>query len=132
MDHGGNKRAYVPINKDYVGIAEKMIEHFEAIGVDAIIGLTHLYMRDDLKVAALRTSHPKFVFVVGGHDHEPEYSPLSTVSAAVMKGASNARVIWTIDLNFSDDGLPLIDTKKVVLDQTVESDPEYQQIHFLG
>ena len=126
VDDSGNDRSYVPIDKDYVGIAKKMIAHFEAIGVDAIIGVTHLYMRDDLKIAALRAGHPKFVFVVGGHDHEPEYSPLSTVSAAVMKGASNARVIWTIDLSFDDAGLPFIETNKVLLDQTVVPDPDYQ------
>ena len=125
IDHGGNDRSYVAIDKDYVGIAEKMIEHFESAGVDAIIGLTHLYMRHDLEVAALRAEHPKFVFVVGGHDHEPEYSPLSTVSAAVMKGASNARVIWTIDLDFDSEGLPLIATKRVDLDRSVAVDPDY-------
>lgn len=125
IDHGGNDRSYVPIDKDYVGIAEKMIERFESAGVDAIIGLTHLYMRHDLEVAALRAEHPKFVFIVGGHDHEPEYSPLSTVSAAVMKGASNARVIWTIDLSFDDEGLPLIEPRMLNLDQSVRPDTDY-------
>lgn len=125
VDHGGNDRGYVPIDKDYVGIAEKMIEHFESAGVDAIIGLTHLYMRHDVEIAGLRAEHPKFVFVVGGHDHEPEYSPLSTVSAAVMKGASNARAIWTIDLSFDEDGLPLIETQMLVLDEMVKADPDY-------
>ena len=125
VDHGGNERAYVPIDKDYVGIAEKMIEHFESIGADAIIGLTHLYMRHDVEVAALRADHPTFVFVVGGHDHEPEYSPLSTVSAAVMKGASNARAVWAINLTFDDEGLPLIEPRMLNLDQSVPPDTEY-------
>jgi 5'-nucleotidase / UDP-sugar diphosphatase len=127
-DDSGNDRSYVPIDKDYVGVAEKVIEHFEAIGVDAIIGLTHLYMHHDLEVAGLRARHPTFVFVAGGHDHEPEFSPLSSASAAVMKGASNARVIWTIDLDFDAAGLPLIVTNKRVLDESVSDDPGYRAI----
>ena len=125
-DHGGNKRDYVPTDSDYLGIAETVIEYFEASGVDAIVGLTHLYMSQDLEIARLRSRHPTFVFVVGGHDHEPEYSPLSDTSAAVMKGASNARVIWTIDMSFDDAGSPLIETRTLDLDETVAVDADYQ------
>ncbi len=127
-DHSGNDRGYVPIDKDYVGVAESVIEQFESAGVDAIIGLTHLYMHHDVEVAGLRARHPKFVFVVGGHDHEPEYSPLSDDSAAVMKGASNARVIWTIDLDFDATGFPLITTNRLDLDESVAGDTDYRQI----
>jgi 2',3'-cyclic-nucleotide 2'-phosphodiesterase (5'-nucleotidase family) len=125
---GGNDRDYAPIDRNYVAVAERVIEHFEAIGVDAIIGLTHLYVRQDLELAALRARHPRFVFVAGGHDHEPEYSPLTDVSAAVMKGASNARVIWTIDLDFDATGLPVITAHRLDLDASVAGDPDYQVI----
>ncbi len=125
-DHGGNDRDYLSIDKDYIGIAEKMIEYFESIGVDAIVGMTHLYVSQDRNLARLHARHPKFVFVAGGHDHEPEYTPLSADSAAVMKGASNARVIWTIDLDFDTAGRPLITTKKLKLDESVPVDPGYQ------
>ena len=102
-------------------------DHFARMWpVDAIVGLTHLYMSQDLEIARLRSRHPTFVFVVGGHDHEPEYSPLSDTSAAVMKGASNARVIWTIDMSFDDAGLPLIETRTLDLDETVAVDADYQ------
>lgn len=124
-DHGGNTRDYLPMEKDYTGIAEAVIQKFESSGVDAIIGLTHLHMWQDREIAKLRASHPKFVFVVGGHDHEPEYSELTETSAAIMKGASNAREIWTIDLNFDSAGLPVIDTTRLTLDQGVEVDPAY-------
>jgi len=124
--HGGNDRSYVPIDIDYLGNAKRIIEHFESTGVDAIIGLTHLRLAQDLEIARLRAKHPTFVFIVGGHDHEPEYSPLGARSAALMKGASNARVIWTIDLAFDAAGLPVIESKKVNLDTTVPVDPEYQ------
>ncbi len=124
-EHGGNDRAYVPIDKNYLAIAEKIITEFESKGVDAIIGLTHLYMWQDVELARLRAQHPKFVFIVGGHDHEPEFSAFSNSSAAVMKGASNARVIWKIELDFDATGLPVIDTGRLDLDENIAVDPEY-------
>ena len=124
-DDGGNLRSYLPMEKDYVGIAEKVIRDFEAAGVDAIIGLTHLYMWQDREIAALRAAHPTFVFVVGGHDHEPEYIAQSDGAAALMKGASNARVIWTIDLAFDAAGLPVISESRVPLDQNTLADADY-------
>jgi 5'-nucleotidase len=124
-DDGGNLRSYLPMKKDYTGIAEKVISDFEEAGVDAIIGLTHLYMWQDKEIAALRAAHPKFVFVVGGHDHEPEYVAQSAGSAALMKGASNARVIWTIDLAFDEAGLPIINETRLPLDHSISPDAEY-------
>jgi len=126
VDDGGNDRGYVPIDRQYMQVAEETIKHLESTGVDAIVGLTHLYMSQDLEIARLRARHPKLVFVVGGHDHEPEFSPFSDNSAAVMKGASNARVIWTINLDFDGEGLPVIETKRLDLDESVAADPEYQ------
>ena len=125
-DDGGNVRSYLPMEKDYVGIAGTVIRSFEDAGVDAIIGLTHLHIWQDEEIARLRAEHPKFVFVVGGHEHEPEYSPLSDSAAAVMKGASNAREIWTIDLEFDAEGMPGIVSRQVKLDEQIVADAEYQ------
>jgi len=124
-DDGGNERSYLPMQKDYAGIAEKLISDFESAGVDAIIGVTHLHMWQDEELARLRAKHPKFVFIVGGHEHELEFSPFTEHSAAVMKGSSNARVIWTIDLDFDANGAPYITTKELPLDGQVMRDPEY-------
>jgi len=125
-EDGGNVRTYTQIDGDYVGNAERTIQALEAAGVDAIIGLTHLHMWQDQEVARLRARHPKFVFIVGGHEHEPEHSPMTDSAAAVMKGASNARVIWTIDLEFDATGMPMISERKIELDESVVLDSEYQ------
>ncbi len=125
---GGNQRDYVPIEADYVAAAEAAIRTLEERGVDAIIGVTHLYMRNDRDVAALRAAHPKFLFIVGGHDHEPEYSPMTDENAAILKGASNARSIWTIDLNFDEHGTAAIVEQQVVLDESVARDADYQTL----
>jgi len=124
-DDGGNERDYVPIDKDYLGTARRAIAALEAKGVDAIIGVTHLHMSDDLEIADLKEEHPRFVFVVGGHDHEPHFSAQSPESAAVMKGASNARAIWQIDMTFDAAGLPQVATTMLPLGESVAIDPDY-------
>ncbi len=125
-DDGGNDRGYLPMQKDYAGIAERTIIDFEKAGVDAIIGVTHLHIWQDKELARLRAKHPKFVFIVGGHEHEPEFVPLTEHSAAIMKGASNARVIWTIDLDFNANGAPYVTTTELPLDGKIAPDAEYE------
>jgi 5'-nucleotidase len=125
---GGNKRDYIAFGRDYVGDAEKVIESFEKTGVDLIFGLTHLQLADDIEIAALKARHPKFLFVVGGHDHEPEHREATGSSAEVMKGASNARSIWQVDVSFDNQGRPSIETKMIALDTSIANDAEYQVI----
>ena len=125
-DDGGNTRDYLTMQKDYGALAKKVIQQFEDDGVDAIIGLTHLHMWQDETLAKLRAEHPKFVFIVGGHEHEPEFRPITASSAAVMKGASNARSIWAIDLQFDAQGAATIAPRKIDLDQSVALDASYE------
>jgi 5'-nucleotidase len=124
-EDGGNDRDYLAVDKDYTVIAEQMISQFENAGVDAIVGLTHLHMWQDREIAQLRKAHPSFAFIVGGHEHEPQFSEFTAESAAVMKGASNARVVWHIDLSFDDNGLPLVVSKMLAMGQGIEPDAEY-------
>lgn len=124
-DDGGNDRDYAPIDKDYVGTAKRVIEQLEGQGVDAIIGLTHLHMNQDTEIAGLKAQHPRLAFIVGGHEHEPQFSPPTNTSAAVMKGASNARVIWRIDMNFDAAGMPQIEGQMLDMDSSVEPDSDY-------
>ncbi|NNC76751.1 MAG: hypothetical protein HKN77_02240 [Woeseiaceae bacterium] len=127
-DDGGNKRDYVPVDNQYAAIAEKTIVALEQNGADVIFGLTHLHMWQDIEIAKLKARHPKFLFIVGGHEHEPQYSPASAVQAAVMKGASNARVIWQIDVEFIDDQPRILDAIKIAVDERVESAADYDEI----
>ncbi len=124
-DDGGNARDYLTVDADYVGAAKRMIEAFEAAGVDMIIGITHLHLWTDREIAMLRAQHPLLTFIVGGHEHEPEYSVMRDDSAAVMKGASNSRAIWQIDVDFRDDAPPSIRTRVIPLDKRIEPDPDF-------
>jgi 5'-nucleotidase len=89
-DDGGNYRDYIDIDKEYEDVAERAILALEQRGVDVIIGVTHLHMWRDLAIARLKAQHPKLAFIVGGHEHEPQYSRVAN-SAVVMKGAQRAR-----------------------------------------
>ena len=125
-DDGGNERDYVPTQKNYKAIAERMIAMLDEAGADAIVALTHLHMWQDVDIARLKSTYPRFVLVAGGHEHEPEYQPGSDVSAAVVKGASNARVAWRVDLEFNAAGLPVTRETRLPMDDSVELDPKYE------
>jgi len=122
---GGNERDYAPTDPDYLGHAKRVIAVLEEAGADLIIGVTHLHMWTDVEIAKLRAEHPRFMFIVGGHEHEPEHSPLSAASAEVMKGASNARQVWRIDVDFDSEGMPSTKTELLAMDESIVSDPEY-------
>lgn len=125
---GGNRRDYTPfLPGNYVEHAERAITALEDKGVDLIIGVTHLHLGDDMEIAKLKARHPTFKFIVGGHEHEPEYVPGSDASAAIMKGASNARTIWQIDVEFGPDG-PVIREKTIDVDTSIALDDPYQVI----
>ena len=128
-DHGGNVRDYMRFEPDYLEVARQQIEELEAAGVDYIIGLTHLHLEDDKRVATLRADYPRFVLIAGGHEHEPEYEQGSADAAEIVKGASNARTIWQIDFSFDDDGSGgyIMESKRIELDASVVEDAEYQE-----
>ena len=46
----------------------------------------------------------------------------------MIKGASNARVIWQIDVTFSESGNPQLETMAIELDNAVESDAGYDEL----
>ena len=124
---GGNDRAYAKVEGEYIDVAEQTIQELERAGADIIFGITHLYLEDDIVLAGLKKRHPSFMFIVGGHDHEPEFEAGTIDTASVMKGASNARTIWQIDIAFDGDQ-PLITTHKIAIDESISVDAEYQVI----
>jgi 5'-nucleotidase len=124
-DDGGNDRDYAPVDPDYKGVAEGIIQALEEAGVDAIIGLTHVHLWQDIELAQIKAEHPRLAFIVGGHEHDPQYTEGSEDQAPVMKGGSNARVIWRIDLGFDEQGLPVVDADVLEMGQGIAPDPDY-------
>ena len=124
-EDGGNTRDYVDIDPDYKAVAERAIAALDASGVDLIIGVTHVHMWQDVDIAQLQAKYPKLAFIVGGHEHEPQFYKVPG-SAIVMKGASNTRVIWQIDVDFDADNNFVVDEHRIVLDETIAFDPDYE------
>ncbi len=127
-DDGGNARSYLEVDPDYAAVAERTIQELEARGVDLIIGITHLHMRQDIELAGLKARYPKLAFIVGGHEHEPQYSAASQSAALVVKGASNARVVWQIDVDFDANGAYTVTERRLALDDSVAFDPAYEEL----
>ena len=127
-DDGGNVRDYLEYAPGYVGQAEAAIRELDQAGADLIVGVTHLHVADDLEIAALKARYPRFLFMVGGHEHEPEHHPATATRAEVMKGASNARQVWRVDIDFDDAGMPVMTSRMLDLDTSVPEDPAYQPI----
>jgi 5'-nucleotidase len=128
-DDGGNHRDYVPIEPDYFAVASRVIESLDTAGVDLIVGLTHIHFWQDQKIAALKASYPKLKFIVGAHEHEPHYAAPTPGSAAVMKGASNAREIWRVDIDFDAAGNAVLSsTTRILLDESIAEDADYMQL----
>jgi len=125
---GGNDRDYAPIDGNYTATAERVVAALERAGVDAIIGLTHVHLWQDVEMAKLKARHPRLAFIVGGHEHEPQFVPGDESQAPVMKGASNARVIWRIDLGFDGRGLPTVAADLVEMGIGIEPDPDYARL----
>lgn len=125
---GGNKRDYTRIDRKYVAAAKRTLNALEAQQVDLIIGLTHLNLDEDRDVAALKRDHPRFELIAGGHEHEPEYEPGDAMRATIIKGASNARTVWAIDIFRDADGSYDLRTRRIAVDTSIEKDPDYQPI----
>ncbi len=125
-DDGGNDRDYAPTDGDYLGVARRIIGSLEQAGVDAIIGITHVHLWTDVEMAELKAEFPTLAFIVGGHEHEPQFHPGTDANAPVMKGASNARVVWRIDVDFDDQGLPVVATDVIEVAAGIEPDADYE------
>ena len=127
-EHGGNDRDYLQVDSDYTAIAKKTIEEFERQGVELIVGLTHLHKWQDGELAALKADHPDLMFIGGGHEHELVFAVPTATSAAIVKGASNARSIWRVDVDFDATGQVVIEAKAIPLDHSIEEDAGYEEL----
>ena len=125
--HGnGSDRDYAPIDGNYEAVAGTKIQELEGKGAEVIIGLTHLDMSDDMKLAKLRSSHPRFIWIAGGHEHYWQREKLTDASALITKGDSNARSVWKVSIG-RRNGAPAIEEERIEIDDTIPVDPVYRR-----
>lgn len=127
-DDGGNTRSYLEFEDDYEAVTERAVRALDDKGVDLIIGVTHLHMWQDVALAKLKARYPQLAFIVGGHEHEPQYSAGSADAAVVVKGASNARVVWRIDVDFDVSGGYTVREQRIDVGMEVALDPAYEEL----
>jgi 2',3'-cyclic-nucleotide 2'-phosphodiesterase (5'-nucleotidase family) len=119
-------RQYASVDTANVAAAERQVRELEGRGVDAIIGITHLPIDQDRRVARLRRTHPKLVWIAGGHEHFLEREDLTDSTALITKGDSNARRVWEVFFARGPGG-PQVFARPVVMDTAIAVDPAYNR-----
>lgn len=119
-------RSYAQVDTAYQAIAEQRIKALEDRGVDIILGLTHLDINVDRTMSHLRRSHPKFMWIVSGHEHYVFSNPLTDTTALITNGESNARQVWRVTITPVKSGLPTLAAELIPLDSTIADDPVYK------
>lgn len=117
-------RSYARVDSMYVGIAIKRIRALDEAGADVIVALSHLPVELDTTIAKLRGAHPKFVWVVSGHEHNSFAFPLSANRALVTNAESNARDVYRIILS-ADSAGPRASVETFALDSTIAENAAY-------
>jgi 5'-nucleotidase len=79
-----------------VAIADRKMRELEQRGAEAIVALTHLDLAQDRRIAALKRTHPRLLWVAGGHEHFLIHDPATDSTALITKGDSNARRVWRV------------------------------------
>ena len=111
----------------YTALAEQEIQRLETEGANVIIGLTHLNITDDQQIAKLRSRHPAFIWIAGGHEHYAQREGLTAGSALITKADSNARTAWKIRVSLKN-GTPDISADKITINRnTLALDEKYER-----
>ncbi len=122
----GSDLDYAPVDSHYVAFAEREIQTLENEGAEVIIGLTHLAMADDRRIAKLRRNHPKFMWIAGGHEHFAQKEDLTPASALITKGDSNARTIWRVRVGHQNGQVAVL-PEKIEVEAKIPLDKNYQR-----
>jgi 2',3'-cyclic-nucleotide 2'-phosphodiesterase (5'-nucleotidase family) len=110
--------------KPFVAYTEPLAEakrvHAELLGkTDIRVGLTHLDVADDLKLAAML---PDVSLVMGGHDHDNMFHRVG--KAVVAKADANARTVYIHTLRHNKKtGATTVKSELRRIDGSIEPDP---------
>lgn len=119
-------REYAREDTAYARVAEERIGRLERAGADVIVGLTHLNMPDDRRIAALKRAHPRLLWIAGGHEHFLQREGGNDSTALITKGDSNARRVWRVVFG-REGGRPAVYADPVTVDTTLAVDPAYRR-----
>lgn len=109
---------------NYCETAREIVPQMQAAGANAVVGLTHLFMRQDKELAKCAD----FDLILGGHEHTLLQS--SSNGAPIFKMTADARELGRFNLNFDANTkrLESIDWEIIpVTDKTADA-PEFARV----
>jgi 2',3'-cyclic-nucleotide 2'-phosphodiesterase (5'-nucleotidase family) len=117
-----NKQSYV-YYEDYISAAKRVYSQIKD-SIDYLVGITHLSIDDDKKLAS---EVPEFSLIMGGHEHENMYYKVG--NTVIAKADANAKSVYIHRLIF-DMHNKLIEIKSELkkTDSTVTEDPDVKQV----
>jgi 5'-nucleotidase len=113
------------IVNDYCTTAKKLVKQMrKKLKVNAVVGLTHLFMEQDKKLATCAD----FDLILGGHEHTLLQS--SSNGTPIFKMTADAREMGKFNLNFNAQTKKLesMDWEIIPVTDKIESAPEFASV----
>ena len=109
---------------DYCETAQKLVPEMRALGANTIIGLTHLFMAQDKKLAGCAD----FDLILGGHEHTLLQS--SANDTPIFKMTADAREVGRFDLYIDKKTgkLASMDWQVIPVDDRIAEAPEFTPV----
>ena len=110
--------------KDFCETAKELVPKMRAAGANAVIGLTHLFMAQDKKLAGCAC----FDLILGGHEHTLLQS--SSNGTPIFKMTADARELGKFNLNFDKQTKKLtsLDWEVIPVTDEVADAPEFTAV----
>jgi len=109
---------------DFCQTAKEIVPKMRAAGANAVVGLTHLFMAQDKKLAACAD----FDLILGGHEHTLLQS--SANGTPIFKMTADARELGRFNLNFDRETkrLTSIDWEVIPVTDSIPDAPEFAAV----
>lgn len=110
--------------RDYCATAKRLVPQMRKVGANVIIGLTHMFMRQDKKLAACAD----FDLILGGHEHTLLQS--SANGTPIFKMTADAREVGKFDLYIDrkTGRLQSMDWRVIPVNESVEEDADFAPV----
>jgi 2',3'-cyclic-nucleotide 2'-phosphodiesterase (5'-nucleotidase family) len=110
---------YAPINNDYIGIARQKTKELKDAGAELVIGLTHLFLDDDIEILqTLGADGPDIIF--GGHEHSAVIEQVN--GRYILKADSDLLTTNIVKLTLGENGLE-VEVENREIDIKTSEDP---------
>ncbi|MCU0347399.1 MAG: 5'-nucleotidase C-terminal domain-containing protein, partial [Saprospiraceae bacterium] len=112
-----NQQPWVYYEDPYAEATKAYLELVQSC--DVIIGLTHLEIAQDMKMAAIL---PKTTLIMGGHEHENSLDTIGNV--VIAKADANAKTVWVHRFTYYPDSkTTAMQSELVPVNDQIEEEP---------